>query len=156
MDDTDQAHYGMTFHPFRSDVPVEAMHTGARIDAFLFRHTQQVRDGGFSARSYASTPTCRSATARAAAPACGLARGAASKARRKRCRFGMRAQCVPASFVRGRARRRDVRRLRQASTERMAGARRFARRLAARRCAQPCVRAAHATHELTTIVSCAP
>ena len=49
MDDTVQAHYGMTFHPFRSDVPVEAMHTGARLDAFLFRLTQQVRDGGFVA-----------------------------------------------------------------------------------------------------------
>lgn len=49
MDDAIHSHYGMTFHPFRSDVPVEAMHTGARLDAFLFRLNQQVRDGGFVA-----------------------------------------------------------------------------------------------------------
>ncbi len=41
--------YGLTFHPFRSDVPVEALSTGQHLDAFLFRVNQQLRDGGFAA-----------------------------------------------------------------------------------------------------------
>lgn len=43
------SHYGLSFHPFSSDIPVEALTTGKQLDAFLFRVTQQLRDGGFVA-----------------------------------------------------------------------------------------------------------
>lgn len=49
MDDLLSSHYGMSFHPFRSDIPVEALSTNKQIDAFLFRLNQQLRDGGFVA-----------------------------------------------------------------------------------------------------------
>lgn len=39
--------FGLKFHPFRPDVPVEALHVSAQLDSFLFRVEQQVRDGGF-------------------------------------------------------------------------------------------------------------
>ena len=32
-----QALYGLKFHPFRPDVPIEALHTTATIDVFLRR-----------------------------------------------------------------------------------------------------------------------
>ena len=40
---------GMSFHPFRSDIPIEALSTHRSLDAFLFRVQQQIRDGGFVA-----------------------------------------------------------------------------------------------------------
>jgi len=49
MNDTLSSQYGLSFHPFSSDIPVEALTTGKQIDAFLFRVTQQLRDGGFIA-----------------------------------------------------------------------------------------------------------
>ena len=48
MDDT-LSSYGLSFHPFRADIPVEALTTGKQIDVFLFRLSQQLRDGGFVA-----------------------------------------------------------------------------------------------------------
>jgi len=39
--------FGLKFHPFRPDVPVEALHVSPQIESFLFRVEQQVRDGGF-------------------------------------------------------------------------------------------------------------
>jgi general secretion pathway protein A len=48
MDDL-ASRYGLTFHPFRPDVPIEALSTHPALDAFLFRVTQQLRDGGFAA-----------------------------------------------------------------------------------------------------------
>jgi type II secretory pathway predicted ATPase ExeA len=41
--------YGLSFHPFSSDIPVEALTTGKQLDAFVFRVLQQLRDGGFVA-----------------------------------------------------------------------------------------------------------
>lgn len=49
MNDTLNSQYGLRFHPFSSDIPVEALTTGKQIDSFLFRVTQQLRDGGFIA-----------------------------------------------------------------------------------------------------------
>jgi type II secretory pathway predicted ATPase ExeA len=49
MNDLLSSQYGLSFHPFSSDIPIEAMTTGKQIDAFLFRVTQQLRDGGFIA-----------------------------------------------------------------------------------------------------------
>ena len=49
MNDILSSQYGLSFHPFGSDVPVEALTTGKQIDSFLFRVTQQLRDGGFVA-----------------------------------------------------------------------------------------------------------
>lgn len=49
MNDTLSSQYGLSFHPFSSDIPIEAMTTGKQIDAFLFRVMQQLRDGGFVA-----------------------------------------------------------------------------------------------------------
>ena len=49
MNDTLSSQYGLSFHPFSSDIPVEALTTGKQIDSFLFRVTQQLRDGGFIA-----------------------------------------------------------------------------------------------------------
>lgn len=40
--------FGLRFHPFRSDVPVEALHVSPALETFLFRVEQQVRDGGFA------------------------------------------------------------------------------------------------------------
>ena len=41
--------YGLSFHPFSSGVPVEALTTNKQIDFFVFRVLQQLRDGGFIA-----------------------------------------------------------------------------------------------------------
>ncbi|HKU43505.1 MAG TPA: AAA family ATPase [Polyangiales bacterium] len=49
MHDILSSQYGLSFHPFSPDVPVEALTTGKQIDSFLFRVTQQLRDGGFIA-----------------------------------------------------------------------------------------------------------
>lgn len=49
MNDDLNAQYGMSFNPFRPDIPVEALSTGKPLDSFMFRITQQLRDGGFSA-----------------------------------------------------------------------------------------------------------
>jgi len=49
MHDLLSSRYGLTFHPFRPDVPVAALATHAALDAFLFRVTQQLHDGGFAA-----------------------------------------------------------------------------------------------------------
>jgi len=49
MDNLLSDRYGLTFHPFRPDVPVDALSTHPALDAFLFRVTQQLRDGGFAA-----------------------------------------------------------------------------------------------------------
>jgi type II secretory pathway predicted ATPase ExeA len=43
-----RATFGLRFHPFRPDVPTEALHVSPALDAFLFRVEQQVRDGGFA------------------------------------------------------------------------------------------------------------
>jgi type II secretory pathway predicted ATPase ExeA len=42
-----QALYGLKFHPFRPDVPIEALHTTPGIDAFLRRVELGIADGGF-------------------------------------------------------------------------------------------------------------
>lgn len=44
-----QSFFGLTFHPFHSDVPIEALRLTASLQSFLFRVEQQVRDGGFIA-----------------------------------------------------------------------------------------------------------
>jgi len=49
MDDILSNLYGLTFNPFCSDIPIEAMTLGAQLDSFLFRVQQQLRDGGFIA-----------------------------------------------------------------------------------------------------------
>jgi type II secretory pathway predicted ATPase ExeA len=42
-----QALYGLKFHPFRPDVPIEALYTTPAVDAFLRRVELGVADGGF-------------------------------------------------------------------------------------------------------------
>lgn len=49
MNDLLSSQYGLSFHPFSSDIPVAALTTGKQIDSFLFRVMQQLRDGGFIA-----------------------------------------------------------------------------------------------------------
>lgn len=49
MDDILSSHYGLSFRPFGSDIPVEALSTTKQLDTFLFRVNQQLRDGGFIA-----------------------------------------------------------------------------------------------------------
>lgn len=44
-----QSFFGLKFHPFRSDVPIEALRLTPPLQSFLFRVEQQVRDGGFIA-----------------------------------------------------------------------------------------------------------
>ena len=44
-----ESFFGLTFHPFHSDVPIEALRLTAPLQSFLFRVEQQVRDGGFIA-----------------------------------------------------------------------------------------------------------
>jgi type II secretory pathway predicted ATPase ExeA len=39
----------LSFHPFSSDIPVEALTIGKQLDSFIFRVMQQLRDGGFIA-----------------------------------------------------------------------------------------------------------
>lgn len=51
MDDPCTALYGLKFHPFRSDVPVDALHVEPALRSFLFRVEQQLPDGGFVAIS---------------------------------------------------------------------------------------------------------
>ena len=43
-----QTLYGLKFHPFRPDIPVEALHTTPAIDAFLRRVEYAITDGGFA------------------------------------------------------------------------------------------------------------
>lgn len=42
-----QALYGLKFHPFRPDVPIEALHTTPTVDVFLRRVELGIADGGF-------------------------------------------------------------------------------------------------------------
>ena len=42
-----QALYGLKFHPFRPDVPIEALHITPAVDAFLRRVEFGIADGGF-------------------------------------------------------------------------------------------------------------
>jgi type II secretory pathway predicted ATPase ExeA len=42
-----QALYGLKFHPFRPDVPIEALHVTPSVDSFLRRVELGVADGGF-------------------------------------------------------------------------------------------------------------
>jgi type II secretory pathway predicted ATPase ExeA len=42
-----QALYGLKFHPFRPDVPIEALHKNPAVDAFLRRVELGIADGGF-------------------------------------------------------------------------------------------------------------
>lgn len=42
-----QALYGLKFHPFRPDVPIEALHLTPSVDSFLRRVELGVTDGGF-------------------------------------------------------------------------------------------------------------
>jgi type II secretory pathway predicted ATPase ExeA len=42
-----QALYGLKFHPFRPDVPIEALHTTSTVDVFLRRVELGITDGGF-------------------------------------------------------------------------------------------------------------
>lgn len=44
-----QAQYGLKFHPFRPDVPIEALHVTPVVDSFLRRVELGVTDGGFVA-----------------------------------------------------------------------------------------------------------
>ena len=39
--------FGLKFHPFRPDVPVDALCVSPEIESFVFRVEHQVRDGGF-------------------------------------------------------------------------------------------------------------
>lgn len=48
MSGTLQTLYGLKFHPFRPDVPVEALHKTPAIDAFLRRVEYAIADGGFA------------------------------------------------------------------------------------------------------------
>ncbi len=48
MTDPLRSTFGLRFNPFRSDVPVEALHVSPALSGFLFRVEQQVRDGGFA------------------------------------------------------------------------------------------------------------
>lgn len=43
-----QTLYGLKFHPFRPDIPVEALHTTPTIDGFLRRVEYAIADGGFA------------------------------------------------------------------------------------------------------------
>lgn len=43
-----QTLYGLKFHPFRPDIPVEAMHVTPATDAFLRRVEYAIADGGFA------------------------------------------------------------------------------------------------------------
>ena len=43
-----QTLYGLKFHPFRPDIPIEALHTTPTIDAFLRRVEYAIADGGFA------------------------------------------------------------------------------------------------------------
>lgn len=40
--------YGLKFHPFRPDVPLEALHTAPAVDSFLRRVELGIADGGFA------------------------------------------------------------------------------------------------------------
>jgi type II secretory pathway predicted ATPase ExeA len=40
--------YGLKFHPFRPDVPLEALHTSPLVDSFLRRVELGIADGGFA------------------------------------------------------------------------------------------------------------
>jgi general secretion pathway protein A len=42
-----QALYGLKFHPFRPDVPIDALHTTPAVDVFLRRVEFGIADGGF-------------------------------------------------------------------------------------------------------------
>lgn len=42
-----QSQYGLKFHPFRPDVPVEALYTSPAVDAFLRRVEIGIADGGY-------------------------------------------------------------------------------------------------------------
>jgi len=42
-----QALYGLKFHPFRPDVPIEALYTTPSVDSFLRRVELGIADGGF-------------------------------------------------------------------------------------------------------------
>jgi general secretion pathway protein A len=43
-----QTLYGLKFHPFRPDIPIEALHTTPTIDSFLRRVEYAIADGGFA------------------------------------------------------------------------------------------------------------
>src|SRR5262245_24141185 len=43
-----QTLYGLKFHPFRPDVPIEALFTTPGVDAFLRRVEYAIADGGFA------------------------------------------------------------------------------------------------------------
>lgn len=43
-----QTLYGLKFHPFRPDIPVEALHTTPATDAFMRRVEYAIADGGFA------------------------------------------------------------------------------------------------------------
>jgi general secretion pathway protein A len=43
-----QTLYGLKFHPFRPDIPIEALHTTPIIDGFLRRVEYAIADGGFA------------------------------------------------------------------------------------------------------------
>jgi len=43
-----QTLYGLKFHPFRPDIPTEALHTTPAIDGFLRRIEYAIADGGFA------------------------------------------------------------------------------------------------------------
>ena len=42
-----QTLYGLKFHPFRPDVPLEALYTTPAVDSFIRRVEVGVADGGF-------------------------------------------------------------------------------------------------------------
>lgn len=42
-----QSLYGLKFHPFRPDVPIEALYTTPAVDSFLRRLELGIADGGF-------------------------------------------------------------------------------------------------------------
>jgi type II secretory pathway predicted ATPase ExeA len=42
-----QSLYGLKFHPFRPDVPIEALHVTPAVDSFIRRVEISIADGGF-------------------------------------------------------------------------------------------------------------
>lgn len=47
MNTTLQSLYGLKFHPFRPDVPIEALHVTPQLDSFIRRVEVSIADGGF-------------------------------------------------------------------------------------------------------------
>lgn len=67
-----QTLYGLKFHPFHPDVPIEALHATLAIDSFLRRVEFGITDGGF-AMITGDSGTGKSVALRLLARACAAA-----------------------------------------------------------------------------------